>query len=182
MLLALKLFAPLLLGLAVHGLCIRTGALRGLTRPIDAGHTFRGRRLFGGNKTYRGVLAVALGTDLGYVLQSASGGFSGTPLRATGTAALCGLLMGAGAMLAELPNSFLKRQLGIAPGTQASGVRGAVFHVLDQVDLALGAWLVLVWFVPVTPATVLWSLVFLVLAHPLVSLAGFGLGMRTSWR
>lgn len=182
MLLALKLFAPLLLGLAVHGLCIRTGALKGLTRPIDAGGTFRGRRLFGENKTYRGVVAVALGTGLGYALQSARGGFVGTPLHATGTAVLCGLLMGAGAMLAELPNSFLKRQLGIAPGTQPSGARGALFHVLDQVDLALGAWLVLAWFVPVTLATVLWSLVFLVLAHPLVSLAGFGLGMRTSWR
>jgi CDP-diglyceride synthetase len=180
--LALRLFAPLLVGLAVHGLCIRTGALRALTRPIDGGSTLRGRRLFGENKTWRGVVAVAAGMSLGYALQAAAGRFSGTPLAGTARAALVGFLVGAVAMLAELPNSLLKRQLGIAPGTQASGLRGAVFHVLDQVDLALGAWLVLVWFVPISVSTVLWSLVFLALAHPLVSLAGFALGMRASWR
>jgi hypothetical protein len=182
MLLAVRLFAPLLVGLAVHGLCIRAGALRGLMRPIDGGRRLRGHRLFGDNKTWRGLLAVAAGTSLGYAVQAASGGFAGSPLAPTAVAALVGLLTGAAAMAAELPNSLLKRQLGIAPGRQAAGARGLLFHVLDQLDLAAGAWLVLLWFVPVSVATVLWSLAFLVVVHPFVSLAGFAMGMRTSWR
>jgi CDP-2,3-bis-(O-geranylgeranyl)-sn-glycerol synthase len=182
MLLAVKLFAPLLVGLAVHGLCIRAGALRAWTRPIDGGRTLRGHRLFGENKTWRGLVAVAAGTSLGYAVQAAAGGFAGTALAPTAVAALVGFLVGAAAMAAELPNSLLKRQLGIAPGRQAAGPPGLLFHVLDQLDLAVGAWLVLVWFVPVSVAAVLWSLVFLVVVHPLVSLAGFAMGMRTSWR
>jgi|SRR5262245_55383124 len=61
--------SPLLVGLAFHGLCIRFGWLVGLARPIDAGATLRDRPLFGPNKTYRGVIAVALGTAGGVGLQ-----------------------------------------------------------------------------------------------------------------
>ncbi len=42
------LAAPLFVGFALHGLCIRRGALRGLAVPIA-------RDWFGANKTYRGV-------------------------------------------------------------------------------------------------------------------------------
>jgi hypothetical protein len=53
--------APLFFGLLAHGLCIRFGALRQLTRPLST-------RLFGANKTYRGLACVALGTAVGFVL------------------------------------------------------------------------------------------------------------------
>ncbi len=59
------LLSPLLVGLAFHGVCIKFGWLRFLSWPIDAGKTLRGERLFGTNKTYRGVIAVALGTAVG---------------------------------------------------------------------------------------------------------------------
>src|SRR6185369_11647711 len=51
------LFAPLFLGMVAHGLCIRFGLLRGLAVPIDGGRRWRGKRLFGDNKTYRGIVA-----------------------------------------------------------------------------------------------------------------------------
>jgi hypothetical protein len=54
-----------------------------------------------------------------------------------------GVLVGRGGHGAELPNSFLKRQLDVAPGRQATGLAGAFFHVLDQIDVTAGAWLVL---------------------------------------
>ena len=60
--------------------------------------------------------------------------------------ALAGMLLGAGFVLGELPNSFLKRQLGVAPGAH-----GGVWHaVLDQVDSIIGALLLLsvVWVAP----------------------------------
>jgi hypothetical protein len=49
---------------------------------------------------------------------------------------------------------------------QATGLTGAVFHVLDQVDVAAGAWLVLALVVPPTPALVLASLAFVFVAAP----------------
>jgi hypothetical protein len=166
---ASALFAPLLLGFLCHGLCIKTGFLRGLARPIDAGARWRGRRVFGDNKTYRGIVAVAIGTGLGYLaLGRFPFGF--------------GLLVGAAAMAAELPNSFLKRQLEIAPGGQARGLTGAVFHVLDQVDVTAGAWLVLALRVRPTPALVLASLAFIFVTHQAITIAGYALGMRATWR
>ena len=162
--------APLFFGLFTHGLCIRFGALRQLTRPIST-------RLFGANKTYRGLACVALGTAVGFVLIRPSL----LPMDPPGLA-LVGLCVGAAAMAAELPNSFLKRRLGIAPGSQASGARGVAFHVLDQVDMVFGAWAVLAWIVTPTWARLAGSLATVYVGHQLISVAGYWLGMRTSAR
>src|SRR5262245_37798102 len=179
--------SPLLVGLAFHGLCIKFGWLGWLARPIDAGATLRGRRLLGANKTYRGVLAVALGTSAGVGLQMV--------LHRAGVARAAELLpytnpwviglgfaIGAAAMLAELPNSLLKRQLGIAPGTAARGMKAAFFFVLDQVDMLLGVWVVLGLVIGVTVSRVLWSVVFLFITHQLLTVAGYQLGMRATAR
>jgi CDP-2,3-bis-(O-geranylgeranyl)-sn-glycerol synthase len=174
------LFSPLFLGFLAHGLSMRFGWGRRLARPIDAGRTWRGRRLLGDNKTYRGVVAVALGTALGF---AALGRIPGAvpPLSRAG-AALLGLAVGAAAMVAELPNSALKRQLAIAPGAQATGWRGALFHVLDQVDVLVGGWLVLGWVVPLTAGRALGSFIFIYVGHQLASLAGYALGLRRTVR
>ena len=82
---------------------------------------------------------MALGTAVGFVVIDKPFLSLGSEHRATALA-LLGLLVGAGAMLAELPNSFLKRRMGIAPGAQAGGIRGVAFHVLDQIDVVFGAW------------------------------------------
>ena len=167
------LAAPLFLGLVTHGVCIRFGLLHGLARPLDRGATFRGKRLFGDNKTWRGIVAVALGSALGFLLL-------GVPSRASGP--LFGLAVGAAAMLAELPNSFVKRRMAIAPGRQAGGVRGAFFQLLDQVDVVAGAWLVLAFAVQPTVARVSGFLLAVALVHPLLTAAGYALGMRATPR
>ena len=168
------LVAPLFLGFILHGLCIRLGALRTFEMPIE-------RNWFGENKTYRGVICVALGTAVGFVaidtrLLSLSGGHRAMEL------ALLGLLIGTAAMLAELPNSFLKRRMGIAPGAQAGGVRGVAFHVLDQIDVVFGAWVVLAWVARPTVGRLGGALAVMYIGHQLVSLVGYWLGMRTSAR
>lgn len=175
------LATPLFFGLAAHGLCIRFRLLRGLARPIDRGAVLNGRRLFGDNKTWRGVACVALGTGLGFVLvDPAAVALPGTQ-RLLRTA-LLGVAVGGAAMLAELPNSLLKRRLGIAPGAQAAGLRGFAFHVLDQVDVLLGAWLVLGSVVAPTPERLLGSAACVYLGHQLLTRVGHRLGMRASPR
>ncbi len=183
-----SLITPLLLGLLFHGVCVRLGWLRTLATPIDRGRTFRGRRLFGANKTYRGVVAVGLGTALGYALRPYAGnGIDGALepawLGHPGTAPFAfGLLVGVAAMVAELPNSFVKRQLGIGAGQAGGGMLGVVFYVVDQIDMLAGVWLVLSFVIAVRPSAVAWSVAFLFVAHQVFTVLGYGLGMRSTWR
>jgi CDP-archaeol synthase len=184
----ISLLMPLLLGLVFHGLCIKFGWLRQLSAPIDQGCTLRGRRLLGVNKTYRGIVAVGLGTALGfsirpYVFRDIASAPEPQWLHAPGIAPFgFGFLVGAAAMMAELPNSFLKRQLGIGAGRAGRGVFGIVFYVIDQVDMLVGVWLVLSLAIAVRANAVAWSVVFLFAAHQVFTVAGYGLGMRSTWR
>ncbi len=178
---------PLLVGLAFHGFCMKFNWLTFLARPIDGGRTFRGRRLFGSNKTYRGVIAVGLGAAAGFGIQTIL--HQTTSVRSLALIDyyrlnwfFLGFAVGAAAMLSELPNSFIKRQLGIAPGTAGKGVAGVLFYLLDQVDLLLGMWLVLALVVEVTLLRVLWSIVFLFFAHQVITIVGYALGMRATAR
>ena len=100
------------------------------------------------------------------------------PSFGTGQFTFIGACVGGAGMLAELPNSFLKRQLGVAPGTAPAGWASPLFWFLDQVDILLGAWLVLGPILGLSWARVLWSVALVAIVHPLVSLLGVALGMR----
>jgi hypothetical protein len=182
------LFLPLLVGLALHGFSIKYDILAFLCRPIDRGRKFRGRRIFGENKTYRGVVVVSLGTAIGFGLQSLlfhriasirSVELFDYPFFKS---VALGLAMGVAARLSELPNSFIKRQFEIAPGTAAKGWKSVIFYIYDQIDFLLGAWLVLAIMVPVTIGRVLLSSVLLLVAHQIMSSVGYALGMRRTAR
>lgn len=69
---------------------------------------------------------------------------------------LLGGLVGAAYMLAELPNSFIKRQLGIAPGERGRGTAGMTFRIVDHTDSFIGAGLVIIMLEPVAIADLLW--------------------------
>jgi len=179
-----SLIGPLFVGLVCHGLCMKFGWLRWLAVPIDRNVMFRGRPLFGANKTYRGVFAVALGSAAGYSLQSLYPALQPPALRALSTlgVASLGFTLGAAAMFSELLNSFLKRQLDIAPGAPGRGPATLFFYVFDQVDFLLGAWLIAWrWVVPTLPR-VLWSILFVLVVHQVISALGALLGMRASVR
>jgi hypothetical protein len=182
------LFLPLLVGLALHGFCIKYDILAFLCRPIDRGRKFRGNRIFGDNKTYRGVMVVSLGTAIGFGLQSLLfhriASIRSVELfdYAFFKSVSLGLAIGAAAMLSELPNSFIKRQFEIAPGSAAKGWKALIFYVYDQIDFLLGAWLALAVVVPVTAGRVLLSAVLLLVAHQIMSSVGYALGMRKTAR
>jgi len=185
---AISLTAPLLVGLAAHGLCMKFGLLSALAMPIDAGRTFRGRRLLGKNKTYRGVIAVGAGTAVGFLLRAALDGATppGTEApwlhRPSVGTFIFGFFVGVAAMLFELPNSFVKRQLDIQPGEQAHKVVGAVFYVVDQIDMLVGVCLALAFTARISLQFVFWSAVFFFVAHQVIAVIGYALGMRAVWR
>ncbi len=133
--------------------------------PLDGGATFRGRRVFGTNKTVRGLVVMVPATAGSFALVAQLAG-RGQPdavglwALPTWQYALLGAWVGLGFMLGELPNSFVKRQLGIAPGARARGAARAVWQFVgDRADSGLGMLCALSLAVPTPWQT--WALVLL---------------------
>jgi hypothetical protein len=183
---ALYLFAPLLFSAVISGIVLRFDLFPRLAAPIDGGHCFRGRRIFGDGKTWRGVVVAVTGCIGAVAVQKQLTGDWVRAIRVVDYASVpaiaFGAAMGFGAMLGELPNSFLKRRLGIARGETAKGSMGIVFYLADQLDLLAGAWpMIAVWVRP-SIALVAASVVVTLVAHPLVALVGYWVGARTKAR
>lgn len=180
------LLLPLLGAAALHAACIRMDAFPGLRIPVDGGASFRQRRVFGANKTWRGILAVGAGCALVFVLQAdvlhAVHVFRDMELFDYGkvNAPLFGFALGVAAELSELPNSFIKRQLDIPPGGAGEGRYRHLFFVVDQLDVLAGYWLLLASVMAVDIVQLLLSLGIVLAAHPALSLLGVMLGIRRS--
>jgi hypothetical protein len=179
---------PLLGGAVVHGVCMKYGWLGFLARPIDGGRTLRGRPLFGHSKTWRGPIAVAAGASAVFGLQRhllhELPGLASLELVDYAGLPGCwfGALAGAVGEFSELPNSFVKRQLGIEPGGTARGLPGVVFYLWDQLDILLGFGLVFACVVAPTPLRVAAAVLVVGGIHPLLTVAGYLLGMRPTAR
>jgi CDP-2,3-bis-(O-geranylgeranyl)-sn-glycerol synthase len=128
------IFLPVLGAPALHAPVLRFDLLRGLKHPIDGGLTWRGRRLLGDNKTWRGALVMASGPTLAAVALHRFDWYR-RRLPVETNPLLLGALLGVSTVAGELPNSFFKRRLGIAPGAQ----RNAALTVFDQADFVLTA-------------------------------------------
>src|SRR5262245_6863094 len=141
------LAVPVVIAALVHVVVLRFRWLEPLRIPLDGGAVWRGRRIFGDNKTVRGAVVMIAVSTLAATLQ---GVWRLPSLEyfdyGTANLPLIGLLMGAGFVLGELPNSFVKRQLGVAPGAHA----GIWYTLADQLDSVIGGLLMLsfVWIVP----------------------------------
>ncbi len=101
---------------------------------VDFGLSFRGQRVFGANKTYRGFLFGVLAAVLTIYLQQKFNLTSQLmlPLADTANWLVLGLLLGFGALFGDLVKSFFKRQKGIAAGKS--------WWFFDQVDWIIGAF------------------------------------------
>ena len=177
---------PVVVAGAFHISVIRVNALAALARiPIDGGLIFRGRRILGDNKTLRGVILMVPITILATMAQAwVAGHFEWarvlTPreLLAAGPVKW-GALLGFGYVLGELPNSFLKRQIDIAPGDPGARALRPVFWIADQIDSLVGA-LIAMSFVWLPPWPLVLAMVTVTLiVHPLAALAMVALGLKT---
>lgn len=135
---ALYLNIPVIIGGVLHMIVVTKDMFPALKIPIHTG-------LFGANKTLRGFIVVPLFTMGGMALlypiewlQQATLGWS--VLQAQNLM-LLGLVCGLAYVIAELPNSFVKRRLGIGPGETPANMRW-VFILMDQLDSIIGVALV----------------------------------------
>jgi CDP-2,3-bis-(O-geranylgeranyl)-sn-glycerol synthase len=171
-------FLPVLGAAALHAPVLRFDLLRAWKRPIDGARTFRGRRLLGDNKTWRGAAVMSAGPLLATTALFRHPGYRerlpdelrhANPL-------LLGALLGVSTVAGELPNSFAKRQLGIAPGTQCN----AALSLFDQADFVLAAWLLLRPLYRMSPREVAEVFAIVAAVHVPNNVVGRLLGVRAS--
>jgi hypothetical protein len=134
------LLLPLVLAGIAQALTIRFDILPRLAVPIDGNATLHGKPLFGPNKTWRGVLVMTTSTTIAAALLfQAFPPIAREP--AIGWAGL-GAAMGLGYVVAELPNSYVKRRLGIGAGKRSSRL-SSIQYLVDQMDSVIGVAIVL---------------------------------------
>jgi len=119
---------PGIIGNVAHMVVVKKDLLSFLAKPVSPG-------LFGENKTFRGFVFLPIAIGLGCLLGSI---FKGPFSTGYFSDFLIGVGLGLAYMLAELPNSFIKRRRGIAPGKSAHGFW--VFQlIIDKADSLIGA-------------------------------------------
>lgn len=127
----------------LHMVVVKINLFPALKYPLDCYKTINTKRLFGNSKTFRGVVFMIVFsiiasyflfwlTNISYEINRLNiidfGSYS--PL-------IIGAAFGAGYVLAELPNSFFKRMIGIEEGK-----RGSFINVMiDQADSPIGCML-----------------------------------------
>ena len=150
--------------------------------PLDAGITLRGRRLLGAHKTLRGFVVMVPATAVAFAALALA---TGNPEAAglwpltTWHYAWLGAWAAFGFMAGELPNSFAKRQLGIAPGGIGTSSKGRFIQLaVDRLDSPTGMLAALSVVVSIPALT--WAIALLVgpMLHGFFSFLMFHLGLK----
>ena len=168
---------------------VKSPLLRELSRPMDGGVVLRdGKRLLGDNKTWKGFFGMIVITAwwlaaAGWLAMNFPG-FQQLSLVAFEDLKFpfdvwfFGALWGLAYVVAELPNSFVKRRMDIPPGKNARGMKGFIFLVMDQADSVIGCVLVLPLFGRITWLDAIVLVGLGSAAHYLTNLGLFAAGLK----
>jgi CDP-2,3-bis-(O-geranylgeranyl)-sn-glycerol synthase len=133
---------------------------------LDFGKSYRGRRILGDNKTWRGLIAGTLiGGLAGIVISWIRPGIYGevNPF-------IVGMLMGFGALAGDAVESFIKRQFDIKPGQ--------TWFPIDQIDYIIGGLAFSSLVFDLDPNLAGAVLITYFLIHLLAVYIGFKIGLR----
>lgn len=120
--------------------------------PIDGYRRFRGKRIFGNNKTWCGFFAMIVFCTISQVIVGALYDYFGISYLSdfyniyANTVLynlVIGFIIGFLYVLFELPNSFLKRQFDIESGMTERSVKGFFFFICDQIDSLIAVMFVI---------------------------------------
>lgn len=134
-------------------------------RTVDFGKSLSdGKRIFGSNKTFRGLISgLAAGGAVG-LIQSYVFHANLLPIA---------IAASAGSLLGDLTGAFLKRRMGIKPGDALPGV--------DQLDFVVGALLLVSVFSQVNLTVVLIMLLVTPPIHFLTNIGAYALGLKANY-
>lgn len=151
--------------------------LRNWNTPIDGGREFRGKRLLGSHKTWRGIISgIVAATVVLWIEQwcVTRFGWAQTLTSQVDYAALplfiLGPLFGIGALGGDAIESFFKRQRGIPAGQK--------WMPFDQLDYIVGSVLATLPYVRLTAREYLWLFLFGFGGHLLVSYIGWRVHLK----
>jgi CDP-2,3-bis-(O-geranylgeranyl)-sn-glycerol synthase len=151
--------------------------LRNWNTPLDFGRSFRSKRIFGANKTWRGLLTGVLAAVVVFGLQKVmyiewewvQNITMGVDYHELSVWAV-GAALGTGALAGDAIESFFKRQLGIPPGNR--------WFPFDQLDYVLGGLLLVLPFVRLSIWQYMWIVVVWVGVHLVASFIGFKVKLK----
>lgn len=151
--------------------------LRKYNAPIDMGMTFRGKRVFGAHKTWRGLVSGIIIATLALWGQQELIGHSAWLREWTSQVNyltlplwIVGPLFGIGALGGDAIESFFKRQRGVAPG------RG--WFPFDQTDYIIGGALLTAPFIQLRFWQYVQLLVIWLVVHLIASYIGYLLHLK----
>ena len=144
-----------------------------LAKPMDSGKKIGGKRILGKNKTWRGfIVGIAVAVFIVWLQKIVYPSTQGLAILNYQTINIwvIGLLLGVGALLGDLVESFLKRQRNIPSGKP--------WIPFDQLDWIIGAIIFVSFAVDLTWQQVVVALVLFGLLHPLINLIGYALRVK----
>ena len=163
---------PLIVGGVLHMIAVKADILSYFKTPIH-------HRWFGMNKTWRGFIVMPLATFPGVLAAQKLELLIdlNAPLLLNQSTLLLSIVLGLGYCLAELPNSFMKRRLGIKEG-QTSEKFKWLFVVVDQADSALGCMLAYRILIPIPASTVILTIISGTILHLFINVSLYLLKIR----
>lgn len=165
LIMAAIMLIPLTVGGILHMVVVRFDLLPFLKIPISL-------QRFGKNKTWRGFIAMPLLTIPGVYLAGtlSSSFYLFSPI-------LIGLLLGLGYVIFELPNSYIKRRIGISEG-EVGGKMSLLQVIVDQADSGIGCIIVYYFFLNIPIITCLMFLFIGTFIHLFFNFTLFCVGLR----
>ncbi len=138
--------------------------------PLDLGGTFRGKRLLGNNKTWRGLWSGTVAASVTCFVQVNIVTRGNLTLSTAIISLIAGSILGFGALMGDVVESFFKRRVGIKSGKS--------WFPFDQLDYIVGGLILIYPFVRLPLVMVLWIVVIYFGLHLLVSYIGYQLGFK----
>ena len=147
---------------------------------LDIGKKLFGKRIFGDNKTLGGLIVGTFGGVIGAIIVILMINLFNWKIDLIGDKnilfmAYLGFLLGLGALLGDLLESFVKRRIGI--------LEGRPWWLFDQLDFVLGAWLFSGLLIPYSETWLLFLMALIITppGHLLLNLLAFKLKLKKVW-
>lgn len=150
-----------------------TNKIPGLNKwntPLDLGMTWRGKRLLGANKTWRGVICGTVAAAITCLVQILVLLQENITLNHAIFALAAGTMLGIGALLGDALESFLKRQANIPSGN--------AWFPFDQLDYIAGGLIISYPLLMLPKELMLWIVFIYFGLHLAVSYIGYLIGFK----
>jgi len=184
----LWILMPIVMAAVCNMLWVRLPFVRRINRPMDGNRCWTdGRPLLGSHKTWLGLVGMPAWSAVWMLIFSSLNArlswASSLDLFASARwdlpeALVNGAVWGTGYVLAELPNSFVKRRLQIGPGQTARGLKGIAFIFCDQADSVVGCLVTMHYFYQPSLAELLMLFVLGTAIHYLTNVLLYLLGLK----